>query len=84
MWLIGGDHLEQRRKVIVLYILMIFSRIIIFQIRKVTNCALEDFGELEFEYRWGACNTFPFGIMLCFINNHPEIDIAIRNRECYS
>jgi len=36
------------------------------KIRKVTNCALKDVGELDFEVSRGGCNAFEFGIMLCF------------------
>ena len=33
---------------------------------KVQNCKLTNVGELQFDYERGACNTFTFGIMLCF------------------
>ena len=33
---------------------------------KVQDCKLTNVGELPFSYFWGGCNTFSFGIMLCF------------------
>ena len=56
------------------------------QIRKVTNCALENVGELDFEYRYGGCNSFSFGILLCFDYkpNRLEIDFTNRDKECFS
>ena len=32
----------------------------------VEDCRLKDIGELSFDYTGGGCNTFTFGIMLCF------------------
>lgn len=37
-----------------------------FQLAKVENCALTNVGELPFDFSNGGCNTFSFGIMLCF------------------
>ena len=54
--------------------------------RKVSNCALEDVGELDFEYdsTGNTCNTFSFGILLCFTwyANHAELDHAFK--DCFS
>ena len=50
-----------------------------FQISKVTGCALTEFGELPFDYRNGGCNTFSFGVMLCF-----SLAVAPVHRSCYS
>ena len=33
---------------------------------KVEDCRLTSVGELPFDFNGGACNTFSFGIMLCF------------------
>ena len=33
---------------------------------KVHDCELANVGELPFDFFEGACNTFLFGIMLCF------------------
>lgn len=33
---------------------------------KIQDCKLTNVGELPFEYYFGGCNTFSFGIMLCF------------------
>ena len=33
---------------------------------KVQDCTLKRVGELPFNYRQGGCNTFSFGIMMCF------------------
>ena len=33
---------------------------------KVNNCALTSIGRLDFDFLYGGCNTFSFGIMLCF------------------
>ena len=35
---------------------------------KVQDCRLTSVGELPFDFKAGACNTFSFGIMLCFSN----------------
>ena len=37
-----------------------------FQLAKVENCALTNVGELPFDFYLGGCNTFSFGVMLCF------------------
>ena len=36
---------------------------------KVQNCKLTHVGELTFDYYAGGCNTFSFGILLCFPND---------------
>merc|ERR1712176_432648 len=36
------------------------------QMSMIEDCSLKDIGELSFEYFAGGCNTFTFGIMLCF------------------
>ena len=33
---------------------------------KVEDCRLTSVGELPFDFEAGGCNTFSFGIMLCF------------------
>ena len=33
---------------------------------KVQDCRLTSVGELPFDFVAGGCNTFSFGIMLCF------------------
>ena len=38
----------------------------ILKISKITGCTLENIGQLDFDFEQGACNTFSFGIMLCF------------------
>ena len=57
-----------------------------FQIRKVTNCALKNVGELDFNFRYGGCNTFTFGIMLCFHKSSDANDWSLENsfKECHS
>jgi len=46
------------------------------QISKVQNCKLNRVGEMPFDFYEGACNTFPFGIMLCFSHDAKQ--------ECHS
>ena len=43
---------------------------------KVQDCRLTSVGELPFDFGFGACNTFSFGIMLCFADSAPQ--------ECHS
>ena len=33
---------------------------------KVEDCRLTSVGELPFNFKRGGCNTFSFGVMLCF------------------
>ena len=33
---------------------------------KVEDCKLTRVGDLPFDFRAGGCNTFPFGLMICF------------------
>ena len=47
-----------------------------FQMSKVQNCKLRRVGKLPFDFGYGGCNTFSFGIMLCFSSNAA--------RECHS
>ena len=35
----------------------------------VEECRLKSIGELSFDFKGGGCNTFTFGIMLCFAND---------------
>ena len=39
--------------------------LIIFKMSKVEGCKLTRIGDLPFDYHYGGCNTFSFGIMLC-------------------
>ena len=43
---------------------------------KVEDCRLASVGELPFDFYEGGCNTFSFGIMLCFSEN--------ADRDCHS
>lgn len=36
------------------------------QMSKIQDCRLTIVGEMPFEFSYGGCNTFTFGIMLCF------------------
>ena len=38
----------------------------LFKLSKIQDCRLQRVGELDFDYRYGGCNTFSFGILLCF------------------
>ena len=48
---------------------------------KVTDCALTSSGELPFDFTSGACNSFPFGILLCF---SPDALQAGSAQQCHS
>ena len=37
-----------------------------FKISKVQDCKLTRVGDLPFDFFSGGCNTFDFGIMMCF------------------
>ena len=37
-----------------------------FKISKVQGCKLTRVGDLPFDFDAGGCNTFEFGIMMCF------------------
>ena len=50
---------------------------LLFKISKVKDCKLKRVGELPFEFHGSACNSFPFGIMLCF-------DYMTDAQECHS
>ena len=39
----------------------------------VEDCRLKDIGELSFDFNAGGCNTFTFGIMLCFAKDADSI-----------
>ena len=47
-----------------------------FKISEIQGCKLKRIGDLSFDFYAGGCNTFPFGIMLCF---HRYAD-----KECHS
>lgn len=48
---------------------------------KVTNCAIQRVaGQLNFDFRGGGCNTFSFGIMLCF----PNVMTSNYGQKCFS
>ena len=33
---------------------------------KVQGCRLSRVGDMPFDFYWAGCNTFTFGVMLCF------------------
>ena len=35
----------------------------------IENCRLKNIGQLTFDFYEGGCNTFLFGVMLCFSEN---------------
>ena len=37
-----------------------------FKMKKIKDCTLKSVGQLPFDFYAGGCNTFPFGIMMCF------------------
>ena len=43
---------------------------------KVQDCTLKNVGKLPFAFSSDACNTFDFGILLCFT--------AYADQECHS
>ena len=45
---------------------------IYFKLSKIENCKLTKVGELDFDYYLGGCNTFSFGILLCFSESDPQ------------
>ena len=47
-----------------------------FKISKVHDCKLTRVGDLPFDFDAGGCNTFDFGIMMCFS--------AYATKECHS
>ena len=47
-----------------------------FQISKIQNCKLTRIGDLDFNFSYGVCNTFSFGILLCFD--------YFNDQDCYS
>ena len=38
----------------------------------MTDCELTNIGQLDFDFTLGGCNTFPFGVMLCFPINDDQ------------
>ena len=65
MWVLGGE--QQQRQV---YITKVSQKKIIYakilKMSKVLDCKLTSVGELPFNYSYGGCNSFDFGILLCF------------------
>ena len=51
-------------------------KIIFFKISKVQDCKLKRVGEMPFDFWSGGCNTFDFGVMLCFSSG--------ATKECHS
>lgn len=51
------------------------------QIAKVMDCSLTNVGEMPFGHYLGGCNTFSFGVMLCFPKTHFREGSL---RECHS
>jgi len=61
----------------------LFDRMLVFggfdqkrQMSEVLDCKLTRIGDLDFDFQYGGCNTFPFGIMLCFADKD--------DKECHS
>ena len=46
-----------------------FFYIKLFEMSLVEECRLKSIGELSFDFKGGGCNTFTFGIMLCFADD---------------
>ena len=61
-WVMGGTY--KRRQVIFLFEKN--TNHYFFKLSKVEGCKLSKVGELHFDYYRGGCNTFSFGILLCF------------------
>ena len=74
MWVLGGYN--QKRQVRIGEGTSWILGYLEFQLSKITDCRLTNVGELPFEYDRGGCNTFSFGIMLCFSK--------YATQECYS
>ena len=36
------------------------------KLSKIEGCELKSVGELSFDFYHGTCNTFSFGVLLCF------------------
>ena len=51
----------------------------VFKMSKIDDCKLKNVGELPFNHYYGGCNTFDFGIMLCFSSHTSEA-----RQECHS
>jgi len=47
-----------------------------FKISEIQGCKLKRIGDLDFDFQYGGCNTFSFGIMLCFS--------SYADKECHS
>lgn len=43
-----------------------------FKISKVADCSLTNIGQLDFDFTLGGCNTFSFGVLLCFPANDDQ------------
>ena len=71
-WVIGGYN--RRRQVILknLSVIETCNFRILFQLSKIQDCKLTKVGRLDFDYVYGGCNTFSFGILLCFSDNSPR------------
>ena len=99
MFLLGGENRDQYRKVYILsidrtdyvtkymlHLICDIKKTVIFQIRKITNCVLQDVGELLLDFRAGGCNTFTFdGVqtsMMCFSSWDRNDDDG--DRDCQS
>ena len=81
MYIFGGRN---RNRKVNWRLKSIFGNKIWLEIAKVTDCAVTTDGELPFDYLGGACNTFPFGIMLCF-SRHGLLSGSTQSiRECHS
>ena len=47
---------------------------------ELKDCKLTRIGDLDFDFYKGGCNTFSFGIMLCFAYNFLDHS----DKECHS
>ena len=45
----------------------------LFKMSMIEDCRLKDIGQLSFDFHGGGCNTFTFGIMLCFAKDADSI-----------
>ena len=61
-WVIGGQK-KKRQVIINSPEIKLLTQ---FKISKIQNCKLSRVGELDYDFMYGACNTFSFGILLCF------------------
>ena len=66
-WIFGGAN--HRRQVCLFQLCLPLLNCYISQMSKIIDCSLRHFGDLEFDFRYGACNTFRNEIeyaWLCF------------------